>query len=223
MKESLASRVGRLVSASVNAAVDAVENLSPDMVLQQTVREIEGAIDDIRAEIGRVIAQKHLASKKLMEENARHTDLSEKIELAVKEGRDDLAEAGIASQMDIEARIPVLENTVTESGHREQELNGYLNALQSKKRDMEAELRHYREQQRKAQTAAGTGAGQSGSVESKVEKATGAFDRVMERNTGVSSSQRVADMKSAAQVAELEDLSRKNRIKERLAAIKANQ
>jgi len=223
MKESLASRVGRLVSASVNAAVDAVENLNPEMVLQQTVREIEGAIDDVRAEIGRVIAQKHLASKKLMEENARHADLSEKIELAVNEGRDDLAEAGIANQMDIEARIPVLENTVTESGHREQELNSYLNALQSKKRDMEAELRHYREQQRQAQTAASTGAGQSGSVESKVEKATGAFDRVMERNTGVSSSQRVADMKSAAQVAELEDLARKNRIKERLAAIKANQ
>lgn len=223
MKESLANRVGRLVSASVNAAVDAVENLNPEMIMQQTVREIDGAIDDIRAEVGRVIAQKHLASKRLMEENARHTDLSDKIELAVKQGRDDLAEAGIAHQMDIEARIPVLENTVTESGHREQELNSYLSALQSKKREMEEELRHYREQQQKANTAAGLGAGKSGSVDSKVEKATGAFDRVMERATGVSSTQRVADMKSAAQVAELEDLARKNRIQERLAAIKANK
>ncbi len=223
MKETLASRVGRLVSASFNAALDAVENANPEMVLQQTIREIDGAIDDVRAELGKVMAQKHLASKRLMEENSRHEQLAEKIELAVSQSRDELAEAGIAQQMDIEARIPVLETTITESTHREHELNSFLSALQSKKRDMEAELRVFRQHREQAALGA-TQVGSPGSgVDQKIERATGTFDRVMERATGVPSSQRTTDMKTAAQVAELEDLARRNRVQERLAAIKAKK
>lgn len=223
MKESLTNRVGRLVSAGLNAALDAVENVNPEMVLQQTIREIDGTIDDVRAELGKVMAQKHLASKRLMEENSRHEQLAEKIELAVTQSRDDLAEAGIAQQMDIEARIPVLETTITESTHREHELNGFLNALQSKKRDMEAELRAFRQQREQAALGASQVGAPGSGIDRKIEQATGTFDRVMERATGVPSHQRAADMKSVAQVAELEDLARRNRVQERLAALKAKK
>ena len=51
-----------------------------------------------------VTARKHLASERLMEENRKHEDLSEKIEFALKESREELAEAAVARQLDIEAQ-----------------------------------------------------------------------------------------------------------------------
>ncbi len=57
-----------------------------------------------------MVANRHLANKRLMQEKRKHEDLNKNITLAVKEGRGNLAEAGIAQQMDIEAQIPVLEH-----------------------------------------------------------------------------------------------------------------
>ena len=53
---------------------------------------VELAVDEVRDELGRVVAKKHLASSKLMEENKKHEDLSEKIELAVNENREGLVQ-----------------------------------------------------------------------------------------------------------------------------------
>ena len=63
--------------------------------MEQTVREIDGAIDDVRTELGKSNAAKHLANKRLGEKNAQHGALGDKIEVALGEDRDDLAEAAI--------------------------------------------------------------------------------------------------------------------------------
>ncbi len=145
MKESLIGRVGRIISGSFNSLIDAIENAAPETVRSEVIREIDTAIDDVRVELGRVVAKKHLANSRLMEENRKHEDLSEKIELAVKERRDDLAEAAISRQLDIEAQIPILETTINECGNKEKELEGYITALQAKKREMKEELHQFRE------------------------------------------------------------------------------
>ena len=64
MSETLSRRVGRLVSGGFHAIIDAAENLAPEAVMNESIREIERAVDDVRAELGRVLAQKHLAAKK---------------------------------------------------------------------------------------------------------------------------------------------------------------
>ena len=219
MKESLGSRVGRLVSGGFNALVDAVENAAPEVVMEQATREIDGAVDEVRAELGRVLANRHLAQKRLVEENRKHSELAEKIDFAVRESRDDLAEVAIARQMDVEAQIPVLEAAISAAGEKERELEGCISALQARKREMMDELRAYRESRAAAETAEATqaaGAGAGG----KADRASAAFDRIMERNTGIGSPGTI-DRKDAAKLAELEELSRSNRIKERLAAVKA--
>ena len=227
MKDNLTNRVGRIISGSLNALVDAVENAVPETVMQESIREIDGAIDEVRAELGRVVASKHLAGTRLMEENRKHEELTEKIELAVNQGRDDLAEAAIASQLDIEAQIPVLEATIADCGNQEKELEGYISALQAKKREMQDELKQFRAAQQEAATVAATGnagaTSSGGGVEQRVEKASSAFDRVMENATGVGSAAVGADRKSAAQLAELDDMARRNRIQERLASVKGNR
>ena len=222
MKESITNRVGRIISGSVNALIDSVENAAPEVVMQEAIREVDGAIDDVRTELGRVIAGKHLASQRLMDENRKHEELADKIELAVKAERDDLAEAAIAKQLDIEAQIPVLENTVTDAGNQEKELEGYVVALQAKKREMKEELAQFREAMRESSAVVAGNSGQAqggGGVEASVRKAESAFDRVMEQATGVGS-QAMPDRGDASKLAELDELARNNRIQERLAAVK---
>lgn len=224
MKESLTSRVGRIISGSANALISAVENAAPEVVMEEIIREIDGAIDDVRTELGRQIAAKHLANNRLMEENRSHDELSEQIATAVAEGRDDLAEAGIARQLDIEAQIPVLERSIAEAGDKERELEGYVQALLARKREMREELKRLAAARAESSAVASGGSGsESGSnVASRVAKAEAAFDRILEKQTGVAGRAATPDAANAAKLAELEELTRKNRIKERLAAFKAS-
>ncbi|MBU1439644.1 MAG: PspA/IM30 family protein [Gammaproteobacteria bacterium] len=220
MSESISRRVARLVSGSLNALVDAVENSAPDTVMTQAIKEIDSAIADSRSELGQQIAQKHLASKRLIDENNRHEHLTAQLEIAVQNGRDDLAAVGIAEQMDIEARIPVLEASISDCNNREKELEGFIQALQAKKRDMLAELKAFRDAQQ-AKEATANNPHQGSSTEQKVQHANDVFERVLENHSGVPG--RGLDTSNARQLAELEELSRNNRIAERLAALKAGK
>jgi phage shock protein A len=225
MKESLSGRVGRIVSGSMNAIVSAVENAAPELVMEEAIREIDGAVDEVRHELGRQIAARHLASKRLQEEHHAHDTLAGQIATAVASGRDDLAEAGIARQLDIEAQLPVLEHAITEASNKERELEGYVQALLGRKREMREELRRLASAREEAAVAAASGAGASAtgdSTASRVARAEAAFDRIMENQSGLSGGRPGVDADSAAKLAELEELSRQNRIKERLAAMKAS-
>ncbi len=225
MAEGLAGRVGRIVSGSLNSLVDAIEGAAPDMVFTQALREIDEATDDTRAELGKVVARRHLASKRLSEKNKAHEDLSEKIAMAVEEGRDDLAEAAIAKQLDIEAQIPILEHEIAECGDEEKALEGYISALSAKKREMQDELKELNAAQAASNVPSGgsAGADTGGSdIENRVRNATSAFDRAMESQSGLAGSGK-ADMANEAKIAELEEMALKNRIKERLAEVKSSK
>ena len=220
MSETLSRRVGRLVSGGFHALIDTAENLAPEAVMNESIREIERAVDEVRAELGKVLAQKHLAAKKMTDESNRHEAIDANLQAAVDAGRDDLAEAGIAEQMDIEARLPILENTIADCAAQEKELEGFIAALQAKKREMQQQLQDWHA----AQQSMGTGktAGGNGSDLNRIardaEKSGNAFDRVMGRQNSVHNS---TDAAQLAKLKELEDLSRNNRIAERLAALKA--
>lgn len=220
MSETLSRRVGRLVSGGFHALIDAAENLAPEAVMNESIREIERAVDEVRAELGKVLAQKHLAAKKMADESNRHEAIDANLQAAVNAGRDDLAEAGIAEQMDIEARLPILENTIADCAAQEKELEGFIAALQAKKREMQQQLQDWRA----AQQSMGTGKTADGNgsdlnrIARDAEKSGNAFDRVMGRQNSIHSS---TDAAQLAKLKELEDLSRNNRIAERLAALKA--
>lgn len=218
MKEGLIKRISRIISASANAVVDAVESASPQLVMEQAIREIDDAIAEVRDQLGKAEAAKYLSSKTLNDENRRHSALGEQIEVAVEQGRDDLAEAAIAKQMDIEAQIPVLEKAIAETDQEISELNAYISALQGKKREMREQLKEFiKASEHIANGAAGEQQGTSRATADKVDQATDAFNRILE-NAGVPTSESSAD---ASKLAELEELARSNRIKERLAKIKS--
>jgi phage shock protein A len=223
MAEGLMSRVKRLVSGSINSVVDAVENATPETVMKEAIREVDRAVDDVREHLGLALANKHHASKRLMEANAKHDDLGEKLRLAVDQGRDDLAEAAIARQLDLEAQIPVLEAALKEAGEQEAELEGYIAALQGRRREMEEDLRTYVASR---PSEPGSAPGAFGPITAgpnatrRAEKAESAFNRVLVSATGIAGTVK-ADSQTASKLAELEKIARDNRIRERLAAVKA--
>lgn len=223
MAESIINRVGRIISGSANAIVDAVENTAPEVIMEQAVREVDQAIDEVRAELGKTIAAKHLANKRLAEKNTKHEELTEKVELAVTQKRDDLATAAISAQLDIEAQVPVLENTITQCSEKEKELEGYITALQAKKREMKEELKAFREARKESSaTASPNKPVNQNNVNKTIDKANSAFDRVLEKHIGLPGVG-TANAQNAAKLLELEKLALDNRIQERLAAIKSQK
>jgi len=213
MSEGLLKRIGRLVSASANSLVDSLENAAPTLVMEEAIREIDSAIADVRSQLGKVEAARYLSTKSLNSDNSRHAELQAQIEVAVAQSRDDLAEAAIARQMDIEAMIPVVEKSIADSDAEINELNSYIQALQAKKREMQEALKHY-----EIANAAAVQAEHAAtpSTATQVEQATDAFNRILYKAgaPGVSSG-------DESKLAELDQLARQNRIQERLARVKS--
>lgn len=224
MDSSLISRVRRLISGGVNTLVDAVEGASPETVMGEAVREVDTALEQVLHELGRVAANKHLASTRLMDANAKHEELTGSVQLAVDEDRDDLAEAAISRQLDLEAQVPILEAAIREASQEEDELEGLASALRARKREMEDELAAFRASRESSRETPGLPGRVSAKerAERKVRSAEGAFDRVMRSSTGLSLTGS-DDLKTTAQIAELERLTRDNRVRERLATLKASR
>lgn len=219
MKARIAQRVGRIITGSVHAVVDAIEGVAPEAVMEQAIREVDSAIEEVRHELGCAQAARHNASRRLAERNEEHDKLLDGVTVALEESRNDLAEVAVGRQLDIEAQIPVIEETITDSIERETELESYIAALNGKRREMQKELDDFRLLNRKAESGApANGDTPNPAAEQKVANAAGAFERVLSRH-GISVTDSGAA--SSAQLAELESLSRSNRIKERLAEIQA--
>jgi phage shock protein A len=226
--DTIASRVTRVIGGSIHALLDTVEDAVPEATMAQAIREVDQAVDEVRAELGRVEAMKHVAMSGLAKLNAQNETLAGQVEIAMAKGDEDLARAGIARQVDIEDQIPVLQRSLQDAVDRGRELEGYVVALLAKKREMESALQDFIAARAAAAGASGSGAGASGAaaprgtVQDKVERAGSAFDRAMARQTGIANATSPVNP-DASKLRELQDLARRHRIDERLAALKAAQ
>lgn len=224
MNEGLRSRVGRIISGSLNALVSAVEGMAPEMILEQSLNEIDATIEETRQEMGKVVAEKYAANKRLSEKNAKHETLSEQIQTALNESREDLAEAAVSKQLDLEAQMPLLEQAIADHNDKEKELESFIQALQAKKRELREELTTFAEARAQSgesssETHAPTGASSEHKVNAAMDKADSVFERILSKHgVGMEGS---SDAKTEAKLQELENLTRDNRVKERLAILKS--
>jgi phage shock protein A len=218
MPETLTTRVGRVIAGGLHALIDRLEDQAPDAMMEQSVREAESVIGEVRHELGLVSANRHLAQQQHARLNGQHETLAAQIELALAQGREDLARAAVARQLDIEAQIPVLETTLAEHARQENELQGYVAALLAKKREMQESLAEFRTSR---------GAASAGSAGDEAGRRTGGaasvFDRLYQRQTGLPATTRSTGPQQEAQLKELDELVRANKVAERLAQIKASK
>jgi phage shock protein A len=217
--ENALSRIGRVISGMTHAAISAAEQANPPAVLEQAIREIDGAADEVRRELGKAIAEQHRVEARRKELNREREDLDEKVRLAVAQGRDELAESGIARQMDIEAQVGVLERLLADVADRIAQLNQSLDAVKASRREAEARLQEMLAAERAA--SGGNGDGYAGhangsNAAAKVERAEAVIARVSGVPSGPGNEQ-------AAAIDELNRMAREHAIKERLARLKADK
>ena len=221
MTDTLRQRVSRVIAGGAHALLDKIEDAAPVAMLEQSVREVEVIADEVRSELGRAVANRHLAQQQHLNLNKEHEQLGASINEALNNSREDLAKPAIARQIDIEAQLPVLESSLADQATQEKELSGFVDALMGKKREMQVAIRDFEQSRKNAESVAVRGAGAATPVGAKLQAAQSAFDRTYQRQTGLDAAGRGASLEQAAKLKELGDLVRENKINERLAALKA--
>jgi phage shock protein A len=209
MKDTITQRVSRIIAGNVHALVDMAENANPDAMQKQAIREIDNAVTEVRTELGKEKIELRAVSKRIAEAKADHAALLQQIETAVREERDDLAEAGIAKQMDIEAQRSVLEEAKALHEADIKKYQGYVDAMLARKRELEQSFA-----QKKAAEKEVHG---SGTAKAAVDRAEHAYNRIM----GDAAPITPEGSEDEAALNELAELDRKSRIQSRLAALKS--
>lgn len=222
MSDTLRQRVSRVIAGGAHALLDKIEDAAPVAMLEQSVREVNAIAEEVRGELGRTVANRHLTQQQHVNLNREHENLGSSIEQAIANRREDLARSAIARQLDIEAQMPVLESSLAELLAQEKELSGFADALMGKKREMEAAIRDFEHSRNAAAVSALRTASTTGHAGAKLVAAQSAFDRTYQRQTGLSAMARGATLEQTARLHELNDLVRENKISERLAALKSH-
>lgn len=98
------ARITRVFRANTGAALDRIEN--PELVLQQTIRDMRDRVPELNNSVAQVMATERLLLKQHENLSTQVVDLDSKIKASVKMGRDDIATAYIGqlqqAQMDLQ-------------------------------------------------------------------------------------------------------------------------
>jgi phage shock protein A len=221
MAESIFARVSRLLSATVEDAVDRMEQAGGEAVMREAIREADRAIDEVRTQLEAAMARRLNAARHQKMLTERVDQLTQKASFALKEGREDLAEAALSRQIDFEAQAKKLEDVQSLARDEEQRLQDGLTALEARKAQMEEALSAYVISRREAALGGDGPARPDRSAEKKVDAAERAFDRAMAGLDGVGFAR--ADAETINRVAEIDGLQKSATVAERLAALKARQ
>ena len=222
MKTSLIQRVARMVSGAAHHIVDAAEDLAPEALMEQAVREIESAIEELENARGHATARRHLAQQRLSHENERHLAIDEECRVAMKKGRRELAQTAMGQMLDIESQVPVLEREIQSADNERAEIEGNIEALCGRRNEMREEIGWIRESARVSALNETGQASTPGEGSKRVRSASDAFDRAVERKTGLATSGSAATSDEARKRAELSELRRTHRIDERLREMESS-
>jgi phage shock protein A len=222
MGESLVARVRRIISGNVKDLIDSLEQANAGVVMREAIREIEDAIGDVQDELGHAAARSAQIARHLEWLRGKHEELTGKVDIALSEGREDLAGAAIARQMELEAQIAAEEEALRESTSAEKEYVDLRASLTERRRDMEKQYRDWQAASRQARVEVGFG-DMPGSVDDRTEnramKAEKAFSRAI--SGGEFAPDASVLRETAAKMNELDKLTRDKELARRLAEAKA--
>jgi phage shock protein A len=132
------ARISRIFRAGTGAALDKIED--PEMVLQQTIRDMRDRVPELNNSVAQVMATERLLAKNKERLSEQVVDLDSKIKASVKMGRDDIATAYIGqlqqSQLDLQKTTVQLDQAAMASKQALKARDNYV--LQMQKRSAEA-------------------------------------------------------------------------------------
>lgn len=132
------SRVKRSMRALFGGLIEATEN--PELVLQQTIRDMRDRVPELNNSVAQVMATEKLLGKSKERLETQVVDLDSKIRASVKMNRDDIATAYIGqlqqAQMDLQKTSQQLEHATLASKQALKARDNYV--LQMQRRTAEA-------------------------------------------------------------------------------------
>ena len=183
-------------------------------VVGQAIREIERAESEARDALASARAEEYRLNARRTEIEREMIDLAAKIEGAIADGRDDLARAGIARQLDLEAQFEVLSRAIDENNEKIDQCVTSLRAVLSALQDAEQRRADLAKSEAAASHQASASARKPGGA-SAAAKALRA-GRAVARATGVP-----AAIPFSSDIDELSTLHRDKEIAARLARLKS--
>jgi phage shock protein A len=134
----LGTRLKRSLRALFGGIVEATED--PELILQQTIRDMRDRIPDLNNSVAQVMATEKLLGKNKERLESQVVDLDSKIKASVKMGRDDIATAYIGqlqqAQLDLQRTIHQYEHSQLASKQALKARDNYM--LQMQRRTAEA-------------------------------------------------------------------------------------
>jgi len=218
MTQSIFVRVQRVVSSGLDTAVGTVEQLSGTSLMRQALRDMDVAIEKARSESETVRTRRLQAAHQLDVSRKALGTLKDQARFALGKGREDLAQAAITRQIDIEAQVARLTAIEAEAGEEEQRLDASIADLRLRRGQMADELEAFVKARRAAAADGDSPTAAGARAARKAERAEEAFRRAMEA-AGVPDVP--GDAAAAAKVAEIEALQKEAAVAERLAALRA--
>ncbi len=218
MSEPVVLRVRRLLSARIEDSVDAMERANSDGTMRESIREVDRAIDAVRADQEKAMTRRLQAARQQGMIAKKLEELTNKARFALQEGREDLAEGALARQVDLEQQSGQLDQVGELAREEEAKLEESLAALRARKTQMEEALAAFSISRTESSMGGDGGFTNARNVERKVEQAEAAFDRAMTGAGGTGFSRGDAD--ALNRVAELDTLQKSATVAQRLAALK---
>jgi phage shock protein A len=211
--ENFLSRVGRLIAGIAYDAIEQAEGKNKLKVVGQAIREIERAETEARDALAAARAEEYRLNARRSEIERAMTDLAAKIEGAIADGRDDLARAGIARQMDLEAQFDVLSRAIDENNEKIEQCITSLRAVLSALQDAE---------QRRADLEKSEAASHQASTPSRKQGAGSAAVKALRAGKAVARATGVPPgIPYSSDIDELSTLHRDREIAARLARLKS--
>jgi phage shock protein A len=98
-------RVNNILRANINDMLDRAED--PEKLLEQIIRDMESAIQDAKGQVADMIAQEKMIKRDMEHSQEMADEWTRKAELAVKNGKDDLALEALKRKNDHQAHADI--------------------------------------------------------------------------------------------------------------------
>lgn len=219
MSESIFVRVQRVIATGAHGGLDAVERMSGASLMRQALREVDRAAEDLRTEAEVAKASKARAAAQQQQIRERLATLDEQARFTLSKGREDLAEAVVARQIELEEQARQLQAAEVQAEKDIARFAEALEAVGARRSQMQKELAAFEAAQNDAAAlSAAAAASPEQRSERRIARAEAAFERAMNA-AGVAVGLAAPD--KAAQLAEVDALQKEAAIAERLEALKA--
>ena len=210
-------RVERIVRTSADRALELAERASGVVLVREAARELEQAEERLRADRQTADRKARRAADAQNEIRAKLAELTDHARYALGKGREDLARAAVARQVELEKETGDWETIAAEAKIEAKCIDDALAQVAARRKQIQSELAALEREQSASAPARGGKEGVQARVATAMDKADRIFERAMSERSPIAE-----PAEAARAMADIAAMKRDDAIEEQLAALKAS-